>query len=333
MGADKGGILPAYWLLGDNELFKEEFVRELKEIHLKESLDPSACFSYDINDSQNRPSVEEIIEKAMTPSFFSPKALVVVKNFNKLLKDEYTKLLEFVAGAPAFCHFVLTSSQDERDFKKKFAAFNIPAAGIKVFSGGNTAGMRKWCAAYLAERGKTIDADVLEYIIDESNSDAHAVKNELEKMILFSGERALITKEDFADTRGVDRGYDVWALTDAVGAADAARAYAVTEKIFDSSKPEALMGAVFDRIRKIFGVRYYLSKNDEQSAIRLLNNNPRALWPVKAQVKNYSGVSYVDILDIIKDADKKIKLSSRENARTIFLMMLEKIFLKVKPEM
>jgi DNA polymerase III delta subunit len=323
-------LQPYYVVFGDNDLFKEDFVKELLEVFLAGKVDPSAVHTLDATDKENPVTAGQIIEKASTMSFFSERTFIVVKEFTKLLKEELEKLMDYLPRLPEVCNMVLISSAEFKDIDKKvLTPYKVPAQSAFNFSSGRTTDIKKWGRDYLASDGKHIDEEVLDYIIDEANSDTSAIKNELDKMILISGDRAEITKNDFNSVRGVDREYDMWALTKAFGAADAKKAYTVLEKIYDDFGPEAIMGALFAEIKKIYIVRFFTSKKEDAKALKYVYFNQRSLEEARQNAKNFSKVPYVEILNIARDADVAIKRTRREMAKTIIVMMMEKIFLKL----
>jgi len=324
-------LLPYYIIYGDNDLFKEEFIKEILEVFLTGKIDPSAVQAFDVSDKEGEVTAGDIIEKASTMAFFSERTVVIVKEFQKLKKDELERLMKFLPGVPAACNMVLASSLDHRDMEKRIlGVFGIPAQNVFNFSSGHTADIKKWANNYLSTAGKKIDEEVLDYIIDEANSGAAEVKNELDKMLLISGDREEVGRKDFNDVRGVDKEYDIWALTAAVGSRDEKKAYVVLDRIYDDIGPEGILGAIFSEIRKIYIIRYFTGRNEDSKALKYVYNNPRALGIVRQYVKNFRNAPYVDILDILKEADKRIKLSSRQNARTILYMMLQKMFLRLE---
>jgi DNA polymerase III delta subunit len=325
-------IEPYYIIYGDNDLFKEDFVKELLEVLLVGKVDSSAVHVLDASDKETGVTAAMIKEKAGTMSFFSERNFIVVKEFTKLQKEEFEELMEYLPSLPGACNMVLTSSMENKDFDKKVLAHykNIPAQAIFNFSSGRTADIKKWGRDYLAKAGKSIDEEVLDYIIDESNSDAASMKNELDKMILISGDRQEIGRNDFNSVRGVDKEYDMWALTGAFAAKDEKRVFLILDKIFDDMGPEAIMGALFAEIKKIYIVRYFTGKGEDRKALKYTYFSQKRLDEARQSVKNFKTAPYVDILNIVKDADRAVKLSNRQMAKTIIIMMLQKIFLRLE---
>lgn len=318
---------PYYILFGDNYVFKTEFINEVK-ILLKNEINETTTFNFDITDKENSVAVEDIVEKANTPSFFSQRNLIIIKEFHKLLKYDLEKLFLFLKNIPEFTNIILISSVDKNEFKKTVID-EVPKEYIFNFSNKNIFDTKLWIKKYLDSHQKNIDEEILEYIIEESNADSSLIKNEIDKILLWIGDRDNINKDDFNMLRGGDKEYNIWALTDAIGLKNEKKTFAIIEKIFDDFEPEMILGSIFQTLKKIYTVRYYISKNNEKKALEAVNYNSRALAVVKKQVVNFLKVPFVEILDIILEADRKIKKSRAFDAKIAIYIMLERIFLRL----
>lgn len=318
---------PYYILFGDNDVFKTEFINEVK-ILLKNEINDTTTFNFDITDKENSVAVEDIVEKANTPSFFSPRNLVVIKEFHKFLKDDLEKLFLFLKNIPEFTNVILTSSVDKNEFRKSVID-EVPDEYVFNFSNKNISDTKLWIKEYLDSYQKTIDEEILQYIIEESNADTSLIKNEIDKILLWIGDRDSVNKEDFNMLRGGDKEYNIWTLTDAIGFKDEKKTFAIIEKIFDDFEPEMILGSIFQTLKRIYTVRYYISKNNEKKALEAVNYNSRALAVVKRQVVNFLKVPFVEMLDIILEADRKIKKSRAFDAKIAIYIMLERIFLRL----
>ncbi len=324
-------LQPYYIIYGDNDLFKEDFVKEMIEVFLAGKINPTAVHTFNIADKGSEITAGDVMEKASTMSFFSERNFVVVREFHKFKKEDFEKLMNFLQCIPAECNLVLTTSLEHKEIEKKaLAPYKIPGANVFNFSSGRTGDIKKWARDYLAAAGRQMEEEVLDYLIDEANSDAIAIKNELDKMILVSGDRVEINRKDFSDVRGVDKEYDIWALTRAVGERDEKKAFIVLDRVYEDMGPEAILGAVFSEIRKIYIVRYFTGRGEDAKAMKYVYNNSYTLGIVRQYAKNFRNAPYVDMINIIRDADRKIKLSNRQLAKTILVVMLERIFLRLE---
>jgi DNA polymerase-3 subunit delta len=313
-----------YVLAGDDDFFRGEFIKELLEVFLAGKLDDTSMESYDLTEKENPAEVSSIIESAKTPPFFSEKKFILVREFTKLKKDDLEKLTAFLPHIPDFTVMVLTTGQEA----KKVLDMDIPSANIINLSSSGSADIKTWIVNYLKELGKTINPDVLDYIISEANGDAAAVKNEMDKILLFVGNRTAIEMADFSETKGVSREYNLDELTEAIAEKDEKRAMFVFEKIYAETSPEQMLGFIFYKIKGLYIMRYFLSTGEFKKIFKFAYM--KDMDKAKIQAKNFAKVPYADIVEIIKEADSKIKLSNRDKAKTILTIMLERIFLRLQ---
>ncbi len=319
-----GSLLGFYILAGDEEFFRGEFIKELFATFLTGKVDDSSIETFDISEKSEEISAASIIESARTAPFFSEKKFILVKNFTKFKKDDLVQLMDFLPGIPEFTTMVLTTSDDAADLLKT----GISSKNIINISASQAADIKNWASGYLRPLGKEIDPEVLEYIVTESNFEPAVVKNELDKMILISGEKKEISMEDFSRIRGVDRGYGLDELTETIACRDEARSFLILGKLLPDTAPEQLMGFIFYKIKSLYIMRFFLSSGEFKKLFRFVYI--KDIEKAKAQAKSFARAPYADILAIINDADRAIKHSPRERAGAIMMVMLSRIFLRIE---
>jgi len=326
---------PYYILAGNNNFLNDEFIGELSAKLFGTGDASSGTDTYHADDKDAKIPVESIIENAKTRPFFSEKKLIIIKSFDRYKADEMEILMGFLGNIPEFSCLVLISGMESRDFSKKMDKYNVPDKNMVDFSNLRDSDIMDWVKTYISKDSKKIEYEVMDYIIYESNGDMGMIKNEIDKLVLFTGNKPEITIEDFNKTRGVEKGFSIFDFSDAIGEANEKKALAIFEKIYEDTPPEYILGFVFSSIYRIYIAKYYIgnsgfmSKQAEQEAGRLMNWF--TLKKAKEHAKNYMKIPFIDMLRILKDADKKIKLSSKENGKIIFQVMLEKIFMRLNP--
>ncbi|MFP4466334.1 MAG: DNA polymerase III subunit delta [Candidatus Goldiibacteriota bacterium] len=331
IGETPGNI---YVLGGDDSFFFREFTNALAGKIFGPRPDSSAVGSYDFSKKSaetegDEASLEDAFEFMMTQSMFSSSKIAVLNEIYKLNKEPLERLLGFIKkGIPADVFVILTTTGSlSAPRKKALADAGIKQKNIIDFTGTGALNAGQWALEYTASNKKTIDREVLDYIISEANEDTGTIKNEIDKLILMAGTRAEITKEDFNSVKGVDHRYDIWALTNSVLSGNSEKAFKVFDAVYDDMAPEMILGSIYSSVRRSYRLIYYMQTKQEQKAQRVFG---RSFWPVKKQSAEFMTIPYVDILRIIKEADKKIKLSSRRSAKTVLTIMLQKIFSRME---
>lgn len=316
---------------GDNELFKEEYIS--KACASIKGADETSIYRISITGKEESSQSADIIEKATAMSFFSPVSVLVIRSFEKLPAAEERKVLEFFKNIPGHAHIFAVLPYDERELKKKYDKTPLLDGVIKSFSSGSASDIRKWAASYLKTLGKEIDPQLLDYVLDESDADTLKMRGELEKMALVSAERGVITNEDFEAVRGVKKGHDVWELTAAIANLDEVASFRLLDEIYDNEDAYSILGAVFSTVYEVFIVRHFLSKNNEEGALKYLRNNRGKLYALKNRVKNFSRSRLIDLLALLAETDMIIKRSGPARAKTAVTMMIQKLIMKLQEDL
>jgi len=130
-------------------------------------------------------------------------------------------------------------------------------------------GMR-WVTDTAAARGVKIDSDAARELVDALGADLMLVSSELEKLILYVGEKQRITLADVETMVLAAKQRSLYELTDAISAKDRPRALGVLEAMLSSGEGEdAAIGLLYMLARTFRQMLVILEKNVRDS---------RAIW-------------------------------------------------------
>lgn len=148
---------------------------------------------------------------------------------------DFAPLEDYVASPAPFATlvFVATEIDRTRRFTKKLVekAQVVTFGGIRTESragqygaGAASGGAQKVVQAEMAREGRTIEPAAVKMLVDRSGEDISKLRGDLERLLLFVGDRKSISASD-VDEVAVDAStvQDDWAVTNALGAGDAAR--------------------------------------------------------------------------------------------------------------
>ena len=148
---------------------------------------------------------------------------------------DFTPLEDYIANPPAFATlvFVATDVDRTRRFTKRLVekAQVVTFGGIRsdpragsYGAGAASGAAQKFVQAEMAREGRTIEPAAVKMLVDRSGEDISKLRGDLERLLLFVGDRKSISAADVeevaADGATVK---DDWAVTNALGAGDAAR--------------------------------------------------------------------------------------------------------------
>jgi DNA polymerase III subunit delta len=276
-------LRPAYVLVGDEVFFRDRCRGALIQHLVTPELRDFSLHDLDLGDT----SVAEMLDRARTPSLMAPFQVFFVRGV-KALYGRGSHQEEF-AAIEAYCrnpnpeavlifiadHISIPSDarrmdmQDKDRYERIRETLGEYCAVIELARVEEGDGIN-WVVEHAAKQAVKIDADAARELVDALGSDMMLVSNELEKLILFVGEKKRVTIGDVETMVLAAKQRSLYELTDAVSAKDPVRALAVLDAMLSSEEgEEAAIGHVYMLARTFRQMLVILEKNVRDS---------RAIW-------------------------------------------------------
>ncbi len=227
---------PVFLLVGEERYLKDKVIFDLRSSLLDNTcgeLDYKILYGPDT-------SADEILDYASTIPFFSSKRLIVVKDFEKLPKEDIGRLLTYIKKPNQYtCLVIDTKDGDILKSSPSLARY----AKILKFSDPTGMEISSWITRFVSSKGKAIDEDAVEILKDLQGSDLLNLSQELEKLITFVGSTKEISKDDVESLVGKSIIASAFDIANAVAELDTSRAIAITYDLISSGKrPHEIIG-------------------------------------------------------------------------------------------
>jgi len=255
MAEDKP-LKPVYYIYGDDYLV-EEAVSGLMERALTPGFE-----SMNRHDFDGRTlDAAEVVSAAMTMPAFSPARFILVSRAGAVKKEAAGVLCAYLSEpSPTTC-LVFTA-----DTKK-------PATGsplIKAVKGTGSivacnrlkgAQLIGWIRKRAREQGKEMDGAAAQRLVQTAGDRLRDLSGEIDKLVLFVGEKASIGVSDVEDAGCDIREESVFALTDAIGSRDVSAALEGIAGL--SSEPHLMvLGAIARQMRILLKLKARLGRGE-----------------------------------------------------------------------
>jgi DNA polymerase III subunit delta len=282
---ESGKLKPAYVLVGDEAFFRKRCRDAILEHLVAPDTRDFGLFEFDLAET----SLNEVLDRARTPSLMAPFQVFFVRGVKTLFgrgsisNDEkieaieaYCKnsnpdaLLVFVAdhiSIPADARRMeMTDKERYQKIREALGSF----CGIVELSRVQEGEAVRWIEEYGTGRGIKIDADGSRELVDALGGDMMMVSNELEKLILYVGEKKKITLGDVETMVLAAKQRSLYELTDAISSKDRVRALEILDALLSSGDGE----------EAAIGHLYMLAKTFRQMLVILERNvrDQRMLW-------------------------------------------------------
>ena len=259
MSARLEKIKPVYFLFGDEEYLAEEELRRIKvevfgEAGAGGGLNSLNYQAFNAADKQSPFDAEVVLEAARTMPAFAPVRLVVVKGAEALKAAALDILYPYVKDpSPSTCLVFLSSGWKVNKNTKFFKALKQSNAVTQYFRLKGSA-LKERIGEYARGEGKKITPEAARRLISLTGPQLGSVLGELEKVVIFVGDSNAIELGD-VEACAIDvKEETAFDLADAIGRQDAAKAFALLQKL-EAEEPVKVLGAVAWQFRTLIKLK------------------------------------------------------------------------------
>jgi len=324
-------LRPAYVFIGDEVFFRDQCRQALLAHLVPEDLRDFSMHDLDLSDV----SVAEVLDRAQTPSLMAPFQVFFVRGVKNLytrgshaeefaaieayLKDPNpAAVLIFIAdhlSIPADVRKMEMQDKDRYERIRETLGQHCTLVELARVEEGD--GIR-WALNHAQKEGVKLEQDAARELIDALGADMMLVSRELEKLILYVGEKKQITLGDVETMVLAAKQRSLYELTDAISAREKTRALSVLDALLSTG----------DGDDAAIGHLYMLSRTFRQMLVILEKNvrDSRAIWQALWQGFR---VPPFAAEDIIRQA-RRYK-SRRELTRAIRLIARADVQLRSNP--
>ena len=291
-----------YLLIGAERYLKEKAINDLRS-----SLLDKLCgeLDYKVLHGQDTSS-DEILASVLTIPFFSAKRLVVVKDFEKLSKEDTARIINYIKNPNKYTCLVI-------DAKEGALLKDDPslARHVKVlkFSDPTDNEISSWIARFVSSRGKTIDEDAIEILKELQGRDMLNISQELEKLITYTGERKKIIVSDVENLVGKSVMASAFDIAHAVAQMDTAKAVNIVHELVSAGKrAHEIIGLLAWHFKTLLKIKALSSSGRTEYAVtQELRLSRRRAQEFFTQSALYSHEEIGSKLEVLLEADLSIK--------------------------
>ena len=178
---------PVYLIYGE-----EAYLRQTLKKQLREALAGEDTMNYLYLEGKEADPVQ-IIDTAETLPFFAEKRLILLEDTGFFKKDS-TQIADYLPRMPeTTCLVFVEEAIDKRNkLYKQIQKLGYAAECARQ----SPESLKRWAARGLAQAGKKITGRAMEIFLSRTGEDMENIRQELDKLISYVGERSEIVPED-----------------------------------------------------------------------------------------------------------------------------------------
>jgi DNA polymerase-3 subunit delta len=324
-------LRPLYVFVGDEVFFRRRCREAILEHLVPPDLRDFSLFEFDLAETD----LAEVLDRARTPSLMAPFQVFFVRGVKTLFGrgsnedkldaiENYSKdpnpdaVLIFVADHISIPADARRMEMTDKERYERIRETLGQCCAIVELARVEEGEAVRWISEYGVTRDVKIDTDAARELVDALGGDMMMISNELEKLILYGGEKKRVTLGDVETMVLAAKQRSLYELTDAISAKDRVKALQVLDAILSSGDGE----------EAAIGHLYMLARTFRQMLVILERNvrDPRMLW---AALWQGFRVPPFAADDIIRQA-RRYK-SKRELTRSIRLVAKTDLALRSNP--
>jgi DNA polymerase-3 subunit delta len=249
--ARAGRLQPIYVVAGEERLLRDEVVAALRAASLAGGV---AAFNED-KFTAGEADPDAIVSAARTVPMMAPRRFVLVRGAERWDAGEgpsspFDRLAEYAAApVDTTCLVIVASKLDGR---RKFALLARKQSFLVPCDSLDARALPEWIVDRFRGKGNPVDRDVAELLAAVAGPHLSSVDDAIERLSLYVGPSAAIDEAAVGACVARVRTADTWALVDAVGSRDLARALRTLADAYDPrERGLPLLGALAWSMRQL----------------------------------------------------------------------------------
>ena len=302
--AEKKKISRAYLFSGEEEFQKRETLDRLIQLLIPPS---HKSFNLDILHA-SRSSTVEIINKTSTFPLGTEKRLIIVYDIDKLTPSDKNLLIPHLKGIPeSSCLILVTAGSDKRkkfflDLEKTITVVDFP----KLYENQ----IPSWITNRVKGYGKSIKKEAIQVLQSWAGKSLPDLANEIEKLLIFVGDKNTITSEDVKQVAGYTGTNDIFQLLNSVGHKNTKQALEILNNLFFYSHPTGtIIHWLTEHLIRLLKIKEFDYKKSEIPLTSYLRTHNYFLKDYKEQSKNFNREQLQNGFLLLYQADMDLKTS------------------------
>ncbi len=313
---DKNKDKTIFLLEGEERLFRDEALQ-----YLISSLLPPENRDFNLERlPAARTSTPELLDRLMTSGFLGQNRVIILEDVHRANISLKEGLLEYINNPHESNSLVLID--DKLDHRAKLY-LGIKKIGVVLqFSKFKDYEVAGWIRSQLRGSEKDISTKAVNLLVDKVGNNLRKIKLELEKIVLYTGERNSITDEDVSAIIGRSKEENIFDFINAVADKNKNIALEILNNLLEDNKnPLEILSLLSWQFRRLLMARDSLDKgNSFDDILREAGVHPYYGKGFIQQVKKFSFQKLFAVFNLLWEQDLSFK--SRSLDKEVMLQVL-----------
>ena len=319
-----------YLIFGEENFLVKKEQEKIAGIFLSEN--PKAIFEkFDVEDEWDFFKIKESLNQG--GGLFSSKKLILIKNIDKIKKEEAEALTDFIKNSFSndSDNFIIFTAGEKVSKKEKVFRLIFSKGKVLEFKKLQGDSLRKWIIGQVnfLDKSIRIDPDAVSQLELIFRKDLWQLGNAINVLVNFcdSGDDRRIKKTDVENLCRGEISVKIFDFVDAIGSRNKSRAIDLFYALINQGENGFyILSMILFQLRNLVKV-FSLAKTGQSNSLiisKKLSIHPYVVQKTLGQLKNFSSGSLKKIYQQIADIDYQAKTGEKsiEDGLTDFIAML-----------
>ncbi len=300
---EKGEIKLIYFLYGDDLFLQEEAIRSVCQSFIKTGGLPERKVFYG-----GEKTDDSFIQSLVSVGMFSSRQIVIYKNINQIPISFRKQLLQYFDNPDTNTLLILTADGQKKS--KFIESLKRISRVISVWT-PQPRSFPSIVLGYLEKKGCEIKPDALDLLVSSTDDTLSHTFSELEKVLVFVGERKSINIDDIRFIVGGSKKYQMSDFIDAIGNGDLYNSINICITLIETGiKAPYFVSSLYNYFVNVWAY--------PEVHMNASEGKPWMRWKITKYGKGYENYKNSDfgfIIDRLTDVDlksKSVNLSTEE---------------------
>ena len=320
-----------YLIIGADGLIKKKYCDKIVSTCVADGME-----EFDFVDLDGRETtLDTLADELIRFPLMSQKRCVLLRDYNFAKQSDNTrkKVCELIKNLPDTTCFVIYISAFEIDYKKpeKWQTLIKSAeksGAVLNFGYKSPAELRAALREFCKRRGVRIDNSIVDYLIECCSADLNILKNEADKLCRYKADDGYIIKDDIDLICSKSNDAKIFDLTTFITQKNAPKALEIMNSLlFSGVAPVQILTVMTSKFLDIYrvgaGLSAGVSPRDTGKMLGYRDNVLFTLDKARPLAQKLSRDAKRNCLDILADADRKIKSTGFDNRATLEATVLK----------
>lgn len=309
---------PKFYLFYGSEKY---MISQMKEQLRKALISPEDTMNYSYFEGKKTDPVE-VTELAKTLPFFSDHRLIILDQtgFGKKANDTFLEQLKECADTT-----VIIFIEDTVDKRSKIYKYLSKEGHAVSFEAANEKDLGKWIQSLLKKEGKQMSSQTLRSFLYRCGSDMFTLKNELEKLITYTGEKVEITVDDLDEVTSSQTTNQIFVMLEAIARKQRDKVLTLYYDLIElKESPFGILALLVRQCNQLLQVKDLESHGNNNGAIaKKIKVPPFVVGKLKDQAKLFQMDTLYQMVEACAKTDEQIKSGLISDRVGVELLLIE----------